>query len=497
MRSVLLFIELLRSKSVAVFWAATLAQAALWWLVPSLLYSAPPDGLALTLAVGHEFRLGSALGPPLAFWIAEVVYTASGLVGVYLVAQICVVAASWAVFTLGRTILGERHAALAALLMTGVFALTMPTADFGPSVFALPFWALALLHYWRAVGQGRGRYWLALGLDLGLLMLTSYAGLILIGLLLAFTLLTARGRAALMSVEPWIGGIIVVALIFPHLTWLDQNGGIALAGLGQIQQSFEVWLMLGATLLAGHIGLLVLIAVGASAAPDGAPDLKRAPIDAEARRFVTVFALAPVIGSVALALTASGARSYVGAPLVLLSGLAAVAMAPDVIRIAQQRLAAYAWAAVLLLPPFGVAAAILLMPFIVPIELDVAQPAAEIGRFFGDGFARRGGQPLSIVTGDVRLASLIALKAPSRPSLFLDAVPEATPWVTAERIAQRGVLVVWPATPLRLPPPAAIREHIPGLAAEPPQSFARRGRLPPLWVGWALVAPRALAAIEP
>ena len=38
-----LYIEALRSRPALVFWLATLAQAALWLLVPLLFYAAPPS----------------------------------------------------------------------------------------------------------------------------------------------------------------------------------------------------------------------------------------------------------------------------------------------------------------------------------------------------------------------------------------------------------------------------------------------------------------------
>ena len=53
----------------------------------------------------------------------------------------------WAVFTLGRAVVGTRHAVLAVLLMVGVTVFTVPTPDFGPAVMAAPLWALALLFY--------------------------------------------------------------------------------------------------------------------------------------------------------------------------------------------------------------------------------------------------------------------------------------------------------------------------------------------------------------
>ena len=159
-----IFVELLRSRPSLAIWLAALAQALLWTLVPAMFYAGPPGDLPNVLAVGHEFQLGTYLGPPLAFWLAALAFDLAGrsLVGVYLLSQACVVVTYWAVFTLGSAIVGAQHAALAVLLMVGVAAFTVPTPDFGPVILTMPLWAIILLHYWRAVGEGKRAYWLPL-----------------------------------------------------------------------------------------------------------------------------------------------------------------------------------------------------------------------------------------------------------------------------------------------------------------------------------------------
>ena len=85
---------------------------------------------------------------------------------------------------------------MAVLLMAGVAVFSVPTPEFGPAILATPLWALVLLHYWRAAQQGDWIYWVALGLEAGLLLLTTYAGLILVGAALLYTLSTSvRPRA--------------------------------------------------------------------------------------------------------------------------------------------------------------------------------------------------------------------------------------------------------------------------------------------------------------
>ncbi len=496
MLSVSLFVEFLRTRPSTVVWAAALTQAALWTLVPALFYAAPPGQVAQVVAIGHEFQLGSDFGPPLAHWLAEIAFRIAGMFGVYLLSQICIVIVYWAVFTLGRTIVGATHAAMAVLLMAGVSGFTVPTPDFGPGILAAALWALVLLHYWRAVGEGRRLYWFALTFEIGLLLLTTYAALVLVALLIAFTLLTAQGRAQLMTIEPWIAAIVPIVVVFPHLIWLDQTGGVRFAGPATIDDNLRAWARLVGALVAGHAGLGVMVALGygyARARRLPAPELSRAPVDPLARTFVLSFALAPLLASVVLVLFASRSEIFLAAPLVVLSGLAVIVAAPDRIKLVHQRLTAFAWAALLVLPPVMVAAAILLSPWTLGVDLRVAQPAAEVGRFVADNFQRRTGRPLSIVAGDQRLASLVAVMAPSRPSLYLEATPERTPWVTPRDIEQKGAVVVWPTTDTRsTTPPAAIRERFPDLVPEVPRAIERRfqGRLPLFRIGWGVIRPR-------
>src|SRR5690349_19903282 len=115
-----LYLELLRSRPQLLFWIAALTQAFVWLVVPASFYLAPPGDLAQLLAVGHEFRLASGVGTPLAYWLVEIAFRIAGLFGVYLLAQLCVVLTYWCVFALGTVIVGAAHAATAVLLMIGI-----------------------------------------------------------------------------------------------------------------------------------------------------------------------------------------------------------------------------------------------------------------------------------------------------------------------------------------------------------------------------------------
>src|SRR5258708_6727815 len=154
-------------------------------------------------------------GPPLAFWLADIAFVIGGTVAVYLLAQACVLVTYWAVFELGRAIVGIHHATFAILLMVGISAFSAPTPNFGPSILAMPLVALSLLSLWRAVGERRRASWFVLALQLGLLLLTTYAGLILLAMIVLFLAATPRGRRALRSPRPPLPRTPIPAVPFP------------------------------------------------------------------------------------------------------------------------------------------------------------------------------------------------------------------------------------------------------------------------------------------
>src|ERR1700710_1234533 len=124
MRFTSLIIELIRARPRLVVWLVVLFQAALWLLVPLVLYRSPPGVLARVLADGREYQVGTDLGPPLAFWLADIAFRLSGnhIFGVYLLAPLCFIATVWGLYSFSRAIVGGQQAVLAVLLTMTVAA---------------------------------------------------------------------------------------------------------------------------------------------------------------------------------------------------------------------------------------------------------------------------------------------------------------------------------------------------------------------------------------
>src|SRR5215213_4968950 len=369
-----LILETLRARPTLMFWVAALSQATLWTLVPALFYAAPPGQVPLVLAVGNEWMLGSPYGPPLAYWTADIAYKLAGgrVIGLYVLSQVCVVMTYWAVFTLGRRTVGTAHAAMAILLMAGISTFTVPTVEFGPTVLAMPLTALTLVFGYRALVENRRSDWIGAGFALGLLLLTSYAGLILLGLMTLFVAATTRGRGRLRSVGPWAAAMIVLTINAPHLYWLQRTGYTPLPMLAELpglivaEKRLIGWANLVVLLLFSHAGLVVLMLVAGGLLAGkraSAPAIERVPAEPFAKSFVYFFALAPAFVATLLAVLL-GKTAPVGgaAPLVVLSGLAIIVAAGDMVRLYRQRVSALVWLGLLLVPPAVIVAATVTLP---------------------------------------------------------------------------------------------------------------------------------------
>ncbi len=505
MRFTSLIVELIRARPVLVFWLVALAQAALWFGLPTLLYSSPPGELALNLAYGREYLLGSVQGPPLAFWLADIAFRAAGnnVFGVYLLSQICFVVSFWAIFRLGCAIVGAQHAVLGVLLTITITAFAFSSVEFGPHILAQPLWALTLLSGWRIVGEGRRNAWFALSIHAGLLLLTTHAAPLLLAMLGVFALATARGRRMLTLFDPLFALIVVGVLVLPYAVFAMRTGigwQLPLPEGLVVEDGLWRWLDIIGGIALALAGVVLLVIVNSrllSGEPERAPVIYRPAVDPLGRNFVYCFALLPpALFSILAALFNAPVLVAGTGTVLLMTGLGVVVAAGDLIYLRRQRFLRLVWAWIIATPALFVIAITLAQPWILGTEVRTMLPAHDIGAFFADSFQRRTGQPLAAVAGDPQLAAVIGYAAPRRPHLLLDAAPEKTPWLTFEKFNQTGGVVVWRAADTAGTPPDDIARRFPGLVPEVPRAFQRylTGRQPLLRVGWAIVRPQAAAS---
>jgi len=130
---------------------------------------------------GREWQLGYYKHPPLMAWMAEAGIAAFGrsLVTVYLLPQLCIVAAFAAVWWLARRLVSPAGAFLSVAILELLWPFTYESSAFNANVALLPCWAWTIAFAWTALEENRAGSWARLGIALGLGFLAKYSILIL------------------------------------------------------------------------------------------------------------------------------------------------------------------------------------------------------------------------------------------------------------------------------------------------------------------------------
>jgi hypothetical protein len=132
-----------------------------------------------------------------------------------------------------------------------------------------------------------------------------------------------------------------------------------------------------------------------------------------------------------------------------------------------------------------------IFPWTAGVDLTIAQPANAEGRFYADIYQRRTGKRLIYLSGDPRVAPLVALAAPSRPHVYFAWAPQRSPWASPANIRAQGGILVWPAADNSGTPPETLKVQFPDMVPEVPRSFPRavQGMLPLIRLGWSMQRP--------
>ncbi len=496
-----IFVEALRAIPAAFLAFGLLAHALLWAIATQIAEPAPPPQMALALVLGREWLAGYAELPPLAAWISAALHQLThSLFAIRLASALCVALAGWILFLFARRIVGDRHGAIAVLLMVSVFPVAFPGGALTGELLQMPLAAAAILAWWIAAGERNPNAWMALGAILGAMLYAGPQALALLAVLVVVTLANARTRATLLRLDAALciafACFVLVFVAGPRLIWLWQHGwqnlfagpGAGIAA-GEMQSSMRLLF----TAIAGHFGFALLIFLAttyAANAKDNAPVFIRESAAPLLSRDVLMLALIPVaLALLSIYLLGRGARPQFLSPLLLLGGIAAVMMAGERLVVRRQMLVGTIALIFLALPP----AMHLLSSFIPGWFGDNRAsnwPAAAAARTFTDIYHTRTGRPLDFIVGARVPAAQIAALSASRPRIFIDANPQQSPWIDDAEFRNKGGVVFWEIRGADPSPPAEYLSRLPAFVQEAPLRLPwARGGGDPVRLGWAIVPP--------
>jgi 4-amino-4-deoxy-L-arabinose transferase-like glycosyltransferase len=463
------------------FWGWLILRTASWTGLACVSQANAPLDLIEWLGWGHEWRWGYPKHPPLPAWIAEVFARLSpGQVwGVYLASYLCVAVCLWAVWRLGRELLPPRLALAAAVCMEGLIFFNYDASEFSNNVVLNACWALTVLCFHRALRTDRWTWWVALGLAVGLGLLSKYT---LAVLLVPLTLvLLAEGSAGhlVRRPGPYLAALTALGVLAPHLVWMVQSEFITVRyGLERAAAPGSWVAHVNNPVLFALSQLGRLLPVFFVVLPLTGWRWQPRPVGPDQRRdrdFLLVMVLGPValllLGSL---LTGNQLREIWGSPLWTFTGLLLlVALRTDA---AAPALARVRWHLGLVMLLFvGVTLGKnWLEPMLSHKPGRIHFPGKRLAEKVTRAWQRQCARPFPIVGGEPWLAGNIGCYATHRPSVYASGEmafwfmnARTAPWIRDDELQTRGGVLVWDAASHGDALPGELRARFPTARVQP------------------------------
>lgn len=431
-----------------------------WTLMPALLNANLQLDLAEDLALGKEWQLVYWKHPPLPWWIAAGLYQLTGDVRmVYLLGPLSAAVAMWAVWRLGKDIVGGFPALLAVLALEGLHFFNFSVVKFAHDQCQLPFWALTALFFHRALTREKILDWALAGVFLALSFWSKYAAFALAATLGLFLLVDRDARKAWRTPGPYVMAIAFALVVAPNAWALVQSDFLPFRYVDAraktaarwwqfvwypLQWSFGQLFFLLPTL--GLLALLYPPPWKTTTAPLTIGDVEPNVIRSGAfdRRYLAWLAIGPFLVTTLVALPLGRLPVAMwGYPLWSILPLAIVAWrdAPlDPVRL--KRFAAAVIAVLVIMP-----LAYVVVEEVEPMLRDRPKATQFPGRRLADivtrDFFEKTGQPLTYVAGTEFAANNVAVYGPTRPHVIVHGDPALSPWIDMDDVKKRGVLLVW------------------------------------------------------
>lgn len=425
-----------------------------WWSV--LLvggHRAPELDSAEQLVWSYSLEGGYWKHPPLPSWLMH------GLVQIWgpsvglpaVAAQAGVAIALWCTWQLGRELMPPARALVGVALAALVTYHGAGADAFNHTTLLLPFQAAMVWAAWRALTRQSLLHWSLVGLLAALALLVKYAALLpLAGLLLALAL-DVRLRAPRNLAGLLLAAFTAAAVLAPHLWWLLSVDFLPLRyarSVSESAQGAEAARSVADFVLMQALRLAPLLAVLAWLRARGAGEPVPVSMDAQARRYLWINALAPVALTLAWGLASRSALpSRWGANEFMLAGLLAVSLVrlPQGASFMRRTLGAVLMVEVIM----GLAAT---LPRALAAEpLGIASranfPGDEVARLSqGVWHAHVPDRPLRLVVSDVWLGGNLVARGGRPLAVLIDGQPYRSPWVGRDALERCGALVLDDAT---------------------------------------------------
>ena len=214
-----------KNIGVVLFFLVALKASALV-VVFSVLHPGFSLDAAEILYWAQELQWSGQKHPAMPAWIlkAFLLWLPSTAASYYLVGQVTLLATYLFVWLLAKEFLQPFAALLATLVLACGLFYSFYSLTYNANTLSLPAWAAFSFFLWKALEDGRCRWWIALACAAAFALLTKYAVVLLFAAAGGAVLIVPKWRACLKTYKPYLAAIVVLLLTLPHWLWVvDHN----------------------------------------------------------------------------------------------------------------------------------------------------------------------------------------------------------------------------------------------------------------------------------
>ncbi len=455
----------------------------LWTLAPTIVrYTLPLDAMEGS-TWGHQFEWGYDKNPFMNGWLTAIAVKIGGTSGwmVYFFSQLSVALCFWAIWQLGKKMLPPIYALIAVLLLEGIQYYNFHAIDFNDNTLELGFWALTILFFYQAIRHKKLSDWLCTGVFAGLSMMTKYYTVVLLFPMFLFVLYDKHARTAFKETPMYIGLLVFLAIITPHVFWLFQHDFITVNyALNRVSSpptwgahlffpaQFS-WQMFEAFLPAGLLFSILIYErfVTDPVTRENILKINHDIIDHEEkvtyirrsdRAFLLFVGLGPFLITVLLAaISGIKLRAGWGQPLLSLWGLILLAYTRPAITPKQF----YRFIATLFFI-LGIAVAGYCIALIRADRPSSANyPGEQIASTLTRAWHKKYHTPVSYVAGSRWLAGNVSFYSKDSPTVYIDWNPKVSSWIDEKKLKETGAIFVWDLAETDDVPYKAVKKRFP------------------------------------
>jgi 4-amino-4-deoxy-L-arabinose transferase-like glycosyltransferase len=396
-------------------------------------------------AWGQEFQLGYWKHPPFYSWVVGLWFKLLPHENwaFYFLSYVNSAVGLAACWTVAGKFLSRhaRSAAIGLLMLTPIY--NFYAMNFNANSILLSIWPWTIVAFLVAIDRRCWASGVLLGLLCGIALLSKYYSVLLLISLIAASVLHPERRMFCLSPAPWVGLFVFGLVVFPHAVWsIEQEVGPISHALGRTNFPFSVMLTKSSQALLGGLAFLGLASI-VFARLFGICGIMRTLswVRSEKDLWIKALAFGPVL--LTLGCGFSGlvniSSNFLPPALLMIPIAGMIGVGSRVTAMDVHRTFTFA---------SGIAiVAALFAPVIAYRSFAIGHPrsieprieaAAEGTRLWNVAV----GSPLRLVTGSERYALAATFYSVDHPSQFIGFSSSLAPWITPDRLAREGLLII-------------------------------------------------------